>query len=373
MSKNYLLDRWVVHFFSALVLIFVILGAARAKSGDVKEVSDIFSKMSREDILSELEYRRKLRKQEGQTRNILNLNKGTSKLRKFDDAILSRAAGIVQEKDDKRVIYGADDRYEWHEIDSTSKIRSLANASVALFRTQEIKSTSGKHIQLETKKFGKARRLCPNQKFQEQASGAYCSGTLVRPDIVLTAGHCLQEVAKDKKRPPLQSLRFVFGYHVKSPETHGVTKIPTDHIFKASKLIKGEYVDGRDWALVKLDRKVPESLAKPVTGWSRKKVKKGEPVFVIGYPSGLPLKYAPGAWVRKSDNLHYFTANLDTFGGNSGSGVFDMRTLELVGVLVRGGPDFAFQRNLRCHIVNICPSTGCRGEDVMRLGSIPMP
>jgi V8-like Glu-specific endopeptidase len=59
----------------------------------------------------------------------------------------------------------------------------------------------------------------------------------------------------------------------------------------------------------------------------------------MGHPSGLPMKYADGAKVFGNfDN--YFSTNLDTFGGNSGSPVFNAKTNEVVGILVRGDIDY---------------------------------
>ena len=94
------------------------------------------------------------------------------------------------------------------------------------------------------------------------------------------------------------------------------------------------------------------------------KVADDEKVYVLGHPSGLPLKYAPGAQVRGNDDPSFFVANLDTYGGNSGSPVFNERTGEVEGILVRGETDYLQVGN--CRISNACPTSGCRGEDVTR-------
>ena len=92
----------------------------------------------------------------------------------------------------------------------------------------------------------------------------------------------------------------------------------------------------------------------------------------MGHPSGLPLKYADGARVFETEN-DYFSTNLDTFGGNSGSPVFNADTLEVEGILVRGDTDYVmdFESNgERCMKVNICDQEreNCLEDDPNILG-----
>jgi V8-like Glu-specific endopeptidase len=135
-------------------------------------------------------------------------------------------------------------------------------------------------------------------------------------------------------------------------------------------LVGGQLGNQRDWALVRLDRPVPATISEPVRAWNKGPVTVGQRVFVIGYPSGIPMKNAPGAQVREQSNPNFFVANLDTFGGKSGSGVYDQQTRELIGILVRGGADFVRDKTANCNRVHICPSSGCRGEDVTRLNVV---
>jgi hypothetical protein len=84
------------------------------------------------------------------------------------------------------------------------------------------------------------------------------------------------------------------------------------------------------------------------------------------------LKSAPGAEVRDTANQSFFKADLDTFGGNSGSGVFDQGTKKLIGVLVRGDTDYEKDPSGKCTIAHVCPRySDCRGEDVTRIGLVP--
>src|SRR5262249_3665943 len=91
----------------------------------------------------------------------------------------------------------------------------------------------------------------------------------------------------------------------------------------------------------------------------------GTRLYVIGHPSGLPAKFADGAEVRTASDPAFFTANLDTYGGNSGSPVFNAATHEVEGVLVRATTDFVPVG--MCLVSAVCPTSGCSGEDCTRV------
>lgn len=292
---------------------------------------------------------------------------GVKPIESIDDATLTTAI-----RASTRAVYGSDDRREWHQV-KDENIRRLARASVAMFRGRDTQVTPTL-IRLKTSTLGEDQGLCRGELFAAQSTGAFCSGTLVRDDVVLTAGHCVREISQDAEVPPINELTFVFGYRIERPGDTGPSDLPPENIFKGKTVIKGEFdLDAnRDWALVKLDRPVPASIAEPIKAWRKTPITTGDKVFVIGYPNGLPMKYAPNAKVRDTSNPMYFVADLDTFGGNSGSGVYDEATNELAGVLVRGELDFVKDNAKGCMKVNVCPKT-CKGEEVTRISLIPAP
>src|SRR5690606_7248906 len=116
---------------------------------------------------------------------------------------------------------------------------------------------------------------------------------------------------------------------------------------------------GADYAVIELDRDVVGHT--PLKIRRTGSVSVGDELVVIGHPAGLPVKVAGGANVRQLQQ-DYFVANLDTFGGNSGSAVFNLSTGEVEGILVRGEVDFVTRNG--CRISNTCADAGCRGEDV---------
>ncbi|MDD5627517.1 MAG: serine protease, partial [Elusimicrobia bacterium] len=123
---------------------------------------------------------------------------------------------------------------------------------------------------------------------------------------------------------------------------------------------------GADWALVKLDR--PAAGHKPLALNKAGTPANKTPLFVIGHPAGLPTKVAGGATVRDASPEGYFVANLDTYGGNSGSAVFNAYTGLVEGILVRGENDYVWKGD--CMVSNKCPEDGCRGEDVTKLSAV---
>jgi len=87
----------------------------------------------------------------------------------------------------------------------------------------------------------------------------------------------------------------------------------------------------------------------------------------------VPALQAAGATVRDASNKAWFVANLDTFGGNSGSGVYNQATKKLAGILVAGEVDYKPDTARGCYLLNLCPDNGCTGETVSRLSQVRMP
>ena len=255
-----------------------------------------------------------------------------------------------------RVIYGDDDRLDLYDVDDLD-VLFLAEATAILVSRFALEDQGNGYTSLNTDTYGKVNGLCPTERFYHQPSLGFCSGFLVSPDTVLTAGHCVRRASD------CSFTRFVFGfgYHTKDTELHS---LPTSQIYSC-KEIKRSVVErpaGADYAIIKLDREV-EGIT-PLQVRNSGQIQVGEPLFVIGNPSGLPTKVAAGANVR-SHKGSFFVANLDTYRGNSGSAVFNANTLEVEGILVRGETDFRFDGN--CRVSYVCEDDGCRGEDVTNI------
>jgi len=273
--------------------------------------------------------------------------------------------------DFQKVIYGNDDRKDYFQ--SPSIIQKLADSVVSLWDKSNVEydEYSGKY-KVKTKKFKDVLNLCDDEPFKDQPVGAFCSGALIGKDIVITAGHCINSEEK------CASTYFIFGYAIKNPKTPNTPKTEFDSsdVYKCSKIIKthigAEPTEdnpqgiglGPDYAIIKLDREVKDKT--PLKINTKQNLKKGMQMYVIGYPVGLAVKYADGAWVRDPSPDGYFVANLDTYGGNSGSPVFNAETNLIEGILVRGDNDFVSTPS-GCRISNRVDNDGGRGEDVTKI------
>ncbi len=259
------------------------------------------------------------------------------------------------------VIYGDDNRKDLYQEPSAA-LREAAESTVALIRKAALQPDGPGRQKVKSTLFKDSFRLCTGEPFADQGVAAFCSGFLVGPDLMATAGHCI----KDDK--DCAEISFVFGFAYTASGA-APTHVPDENVYQCAQVLHREAVDmGTDYALVRLDRAVRNH--RPLKMRSQGAVSAGDPLVVIGHPSGLPTKIADGSHVRSTDPAKaFFVADLDTYGGNSGSAVFNRNTLEVEGILVRGESDFEWTQQ-GCAKSYVCAQNLCRGEDVTRIGEV---
>ncbi len=227
---------------------------------------------------------------------------------------------------DVHAIYGDDHRRDLFESDLPGALQ-IARSVAAVVKADSIQGT-----RLVGQTLGEKLRLCAAESFREQPSVAHCSGFLVSDDKLVTSGHCF------KDQDACAQARFVFDYAYWLPSDDPLNLRP-ENIYRCQSVWRQEHgVSKRDYAIIKLDRKVPNRA--PLTLNEQAPISLNTRVFAVGTPAGLPLKVMGGATVVKADDPVYFEATLDSFGGNSGAPVVNQQTQQVEGVLVRGRPDF---------------------------------
>ena len=250
---------------------------------------------------------------------------------------------------EERVIYGADDRIDVYE--ETIPLRQqLALSTCGLLNSGSLSDNGNGTYTIFTSAYTvSGLPACGGEPFANQPTAMWCTGFLVGPDLIATAGHCYD--AGD-----IATASFVFGFVMQNASTP-VTVVDADQVYTGIAVVGHALSGDLDYSVVRVDRTVTAPGAVPLEIRRSGTIPLGTQVGVIGHPWGLPLKIAFGAQttVRDQGPAGYFTANLDTYGGNSGSPVFNAATGVVEGILVRGETDFVIQGG--CFVSNQLPDS----------------
>ncbi|MBT4791222.1 MAG: trypsin-like peptidase domain-containing protein [Halobacteriovoraceae bacterium] len=261
----------------------------------------------------------------------------------------------------QKVIYGEDNRVDYYLVSKSHQ--EIADATAVMINNIRIKEKKD-HFLL-SKKTLRNYGVCEGERFLEQFTAGSCSGFLIAPDLLATAGHCIQTVDDCKL------IKWVFDYKLlnRSPMSRKVLK---KSVYNCVELVERGFSQSKaiDYSIVKLDRAISDRKILKLRRSG--KVNNNANLAVFGYPTGLPLKVAKGGKVRRNGAKHFFVTNLDTFGGNSGSPVVDLKSLEVEGILIRGEDDYITDTRQDCKRVKQCSPNSCEGETVTRITNIKL-
>lgn len=246
-----------------------------------------------------------------------------------------------------KIIFGDDNR---QEVYSVAPLWQTISQSIA-------GKVSIDHIEGNTKLIGAplSKKVCATNRFANQITIPSCTGFLAKPNILITAGHCM------KTPEDCSQFVWIFGYTLKNETDQTYTNVDPSRIYKCKNVISRRFEDfgAVDYTIIELDRPVvgrePLKLGFDAT------VSPGMQVTSIGHPSGLPQKLIDGASIIQIvDNDRTLDTDLDAFQGNSGSPVFDASTGVVLGITSHGHADHIRDPEKLCKINKICmPGDKC--------------
>ncbi len=251
------------------------------------------------------------------------------------------------------VIHGNDDRRESTDPGTTALLSELALSSPAIVENIKLIS-QGENFRTKGIPLTEVG-FCPDARFAEQESVVRCSSSLIGEDLILTAGHCVD----DDQKKWCGDYSVIFDY-----TSAGSQKILKENVFRCKEVLYRVFAEpfGEDLAIIRLDRKVTGRKPIAIAG----SLIPGEKLSMIGYPLGIPQKVVDDGEVTRLGPLKYsFRHNVDSFSCNSGGPLFNTRG-EQVGVLVRGtGSNYSFPENRKCY-----DWTQARSEDFTEANSL---
>lgn len=273
------------------------------------------------------------------------------------------------------IIYKPDDRRDLYEPDVPATAVTAAAAVALVCNSGELTFTNQMYVAQTTplataveRMFPTPRPICDGQVFMDQPTFGYGTAFFVAPNCVVTAGHVVAEA-----KMQVTEMRFVLGFQMTNATT-AVTQFSPSQVFSGVRIIRGQFktaMSDPDFAVIEVVNAAGGTgAALPVSQAST--IATQTPVWALGHPNGLPIKYASNAQVRRWSGSSYMIANLDMFSGNSGSPVFDVEANAtggtVIGILVAGGADYEKDRRNTCIRARSIPKTGAQGEWVQWIG-----
>lgn len=279
----------------------------------------------------------------------------------FSYASISEAKIINIPSQGLNSIYGKDDR-EFITNKSDPRIQELAK-SVALIVPVDITETGLFKTTIKASSLQETLQMCVSEHFVTRPAVSGCTGFLVAPNILASAGHCFVTESDCATK------KIIFDVDTKDQSKKGYS-VNTRSVYSCSRIISTVYdpnrMDEQDYSLIELDR---DPKRAPLKLNLKKRIENTANVFMIGHPYGMPLMLSREAALMDNSVPYQFKAGLDSFEGNSGSPVFNSKTFEVEGILVNGQEDLVYDPKNECYRNQVYDGKG--GEGVFRATELP--
>ena len=254
-------------------------------------------------------------------------------------------------------IFGGDDRKDMYQVDHWVAHQVMSSIVMLAYKT-DVNTEGSNGFRLQGVDYGTSENLCRSEPFWSQTAYGFCTGVLIESNVVLTAGHC---VVNEKE---CANTRMVFDVKYDGPGALDEL-VSLSRVRDCKRIIRRQNRAGLDYALIELSHRITDRKPLPLSdldGAHRK-------VFMIGHPMGLPAKFSGPAQIYAESKLVWNT-ELDAFGGNSGSPVFESASGALVGILTAGEEGDFEQSGKSCRVSKKCTPKTCFGGIVLKSQAI---
>lgn len=256
-------------------------------------------------------------------------------------------------------IYGHDERW-MVDRNLPFEIQSKARSVAALFSNADL--TAGRaSYWMEAKTLKEQYGLCSTERFLNYPAASTCTGFLISPNRIATAGHCVDATMK------CTDMVWIFDYMEGGYfwDGHSRVEFAKRNSYRCKRVLAHHNNPVMDFAVIELDR--PVNDREPLTVGSHDRLKPGDPVFALGFPTGLPMVWSAVGAIRGRAGFKSIM-HIDLNEGSSGSPIFDARDLTVVGLLVEGEEDYVDNTERGCRESVKCEENGCTGEYFMSGG-----
>lgn len=274
-----------------------------------------------------------------------------------------------------RGVFGTDDRKEVKDADGIS---DFVRATAVMIPKSSIYQNKvyGRTLRDRLKTQYGSSNFDDNVKFLDQPTVAHCTGFLIAPDILVTAGHCIEKLEDADKYV------WVFDYtnEISFNSSIGFVSINPNNVYEVAEVLDAYFKDlstYTDYSVLRLNR---SSTRDPYRFRTSGTVSDWDYVNTIGSPTGLPLKYADNSYVVDNSPEKWFKNSIDGFPGNSGGPVFNKNGF-IEGIHVRGAVelqdgrytgDYKYDKSCDCiKTVQWSSTLGTAGSHAHRITEIP--
>lgn len=254
-----------------------------------------------------------------------------------------------------QTIYGVDSRTEISEV-RHEEIRRWIPFTVALVENQDLVA-GVEGFWGRQKSLGEEYGLCRQERFFDQPTLSFCTGFRMSANWIVTAKHCVEDLscAEFKIVDNFSSdKRFTLFFSQQEVQSCKEIRVSKKHDLAFLRMEEsGASWRSDDRFKVILDHQ----LQKNPIGFE-----------ILGYPLGLPMKWAEGTLISKQRD--HFLASIDSYEGNSGSPIFDKKG-RLAGILLGGEEDFDEKESEACKASHSCQlGDHCEGEEIISIEKV---